>query len=415
MLQSAVIEVIIGMVFMYILLSLLVSQINTVVANLLNIRAEQLRKRLEDVVFDNDLQTRLLAHPVVGIIRPTHDGGDPKKVKTERVSQLDPTTFTKALVNVLSDPYLNIYSGLSLVKDKKERERLSSMVNQLKANANDPTRANAILTQLHETITQMEPADRPDRRALLRTLGPLQSSIRNLQMGNSGLATLLDGVSRVENVAFQRAMETVLAGVTSIDEARLSIEQWYDQKMSQTKDMYGRTMQYLSLLVGLLLALFLNIDSLHIAGTLWNDPALRATVSAAAESVDIGGMIQETDAALQESLADGETLTPEQRAAALEDSVAAAQNTLNQLLELRLPLGWTYRTPDSVSDNLLGIYDPMTDSRNLYTLLPTSGDWLGNVAAKVAGLLITAIAVAQGAPFWFDILRRLTGGKSDSK
>ena len=40
---SSILEVVIGIVFVYILLSLLVAQINTVVAYLLNIRAEQLQ------------------------------------------------------------------------------------------------------------------------------------------------------------------------------------------------------------------------------------------------------------------------------------------------------------------------------------------------------------------------------------
>lgn len=415
MLQSAILEVIIGMVFVYILLSLLVSQINTVVANVLNIRAEQLRKRLEGVVFDEDLQVRLLAHPVVGIIRPTETGDVNKRTKTERVGKLEPRTFTKALLNILSDPYLGIHSALTKVKNRQERESISRIVNQLKVNIHDPARANALLGQLHETITQLEPQDRADRKALLRTLGPLQVAIRSAQAGEeSRFATLLDGVSRVENTAFQQAMETVLSGVQTIDDARVSIEEWYDQKMGQTKDMYGRTMQYLSLFVGLVLAILLNIDSLHIAQTLWNDPALRTTVSAAAESANIGGMIADTNAALESATTPDEDITPEERAAALEDSVGAARNTLDQILELRLPIGWTFQRPVSVDDNLLPIYDPLTDSRNLYNLLPTSGAWLGNVLAKVAGLLITAISTAQGAPFWFDILRRLSGQKSIS-
>ncbi len=41
-----------------------------------------------------------------------------------------------------------------------------------------------------------------------------------------------------------------------------------------------------------------------------------------------------------------------------------------------------------------------------------SPDWLSNILKKVVGLIVTMIAVAQGAPFWFDLLQRLTGGNS---
>ena len=89
------------------------------------------------------------------------------------------------------------------------------------------------------------------------------------------------------------------------------------------------------------------------------------------------------------------------------------QATLKQLLDLRLPIGWTLENP---GDNEL-VLDPALasrdDARNLAMFWPgTNPDWFGLFLRKLIGIAITTIAVAQGAPFWFDLLRRLTRGGS---
>jgi hypothetical protein len=88
--------------------------------------------------------------------------------------------------------------------------------------------------------------------------------------------------------------------------------------------------------------------------------------------------------------------------------------TVQKILDLQLPIGWEYVevTPDLIALNQqLGLPDPRTNSRNLYNFL--RGD-LGLLLQKVLGILATTIAAAQGAPFWFDLLNRVTGGRNRS-
>ncbi len=436
MLGSAVIDVIIGLVFVYILLSLLVAQVNQIVANALNIRARQLRGRIERILFDPDIQERLLSHPVVGIVRPPQAPNESLKQRTLPVTKLASSNFSKALLNILSDPYLDFYAALNRVEDKDEYERLQAMLNQVRANIADPARANAALNRLHQEISQLDPPERRDRRALLRTLAPLQDTIRDLQSGNAGLLQILNGVSQVENRNFQQAMETVLATVQNVNEAEVAIQDWYDNKMNQTKDLYGRTMQYLSLLVGLFIAILLNIDSLYLARTLWVDSSLREQVTLAANAALANPNLTVTTG--------GDAVTspldPNADADAVErvvENFEEANAILSDLLELNLPIGWTFRPPVvRIVEDLEGIsgeediefaegqdpvaggeamvtfYDPLEDSRNLYNLIPFVGpNWFWNIIIKTAGLLVTAFAVAQGAPFWFDVLRRISGTK----
>ena len=430
MLDSAILEVIIGLVFVYILLSLLVAQMNSVIASLWNVRAEQLRKRVEGIIYDEEMQKRIMAHPIVSMIRPPRSTDvsvtelTAEKMETARVNKVQPQTFAKATINVLSDPFLALYGILEKVESDKEQARIRTAINQLKANISDQQRSNAALNQLHEVISQLEPEDRRDRRAMLRELGPLQGALRDYASDNQKLLLVYEGISQVENRAFQQALETVLAGVGTMKEAETAITNWFDNKLEQTSDWYATTMQYFSLFVGLATAILLNIDSLHISYTLWNDDQLRSSVVQAAQVAELSSLFDEEGNLITETPADTATDGTTAESDSIDEVIRnyeATQETLNQLLELRLPIGWTFRTATSMDDMAVGdesveIYNPMTDTRNLYRFVAVGDSgWFGFVVGKLSGLLITAIAVAQGAPFWFDILRRLTGQNSPAE
>ena len=66
---------------------------------------------------------------------------------------------------------------------------------------------------------------------------------------------------------------------------------------------------------------------------------------------------------------------------------------MDELNAFDLPIGWTFKTADK---------DPKTadDPRDF----PSSfSGWL----AKIMGILLSGMAAAQGAPYWFDIMRKL--------
>ncbi len=51
--------------------------------------------------------------------------------------------------------------------------------------------------------------------------------------------------------------------------------------------------------------------------------------------------------------------------------------------------------------------------RNLWLLDPANNpNWLGLIVRKLLGVVVTVIAIMQGAPFWFDLLQRLVRGSS---
>ena len=71
--MSSILEIAIGMVFVFSLLSLLVTQINTLVLNVLNLRAKQLKEGLLHMVSDKELQAKILAHPLIRMVETAVD------------------------------------------------------------------------------------------------------------------------------------------------------------------------------------------------------------------------------------------------------------------------------------------------------------------------------------------------------
>jgi hypothetical protein len=206
--------------------------------------------------------------------------------------------------------------------------------------------------------------------------------------------------------------------------------------MEQLTEAYKRRMTIYSLIIGAVLSIFLNADTLQIARTLFDDPSVRATLIAAAEEAIASGELAAAipTATLSPTLAPtplaGMTPTPVTTPVAAgqaagdtsdqpsEDTgvlVGRVEEILDQLLRLNLPLAWE---STAIEGGCFG--SPPDDfpqecesSRNVWLFAPANNPgWLGLWLRKLLGMIITVIAIAQGAPFWFDLLNRLVRGRS---
>ena len=199
----------------------------------------------------------------------------------------------------------------------------------------------------------------------------------------------------------------VLKTASSLDQARAKFAEWFDGGMERASNKYVREMQRFSLAIGFLLALLLNVDTLFLARVLWEDPALRTTVAvtAAANAPQImADFANQTDPTTGDGSID-----------AVTESISAAEATLETLLELRLPIGWVLQPAPIETSTELSLYVDRLDPRNLWQFWPPNNPdgWLGLWVLKLIGLALTTIALAQGAPFWFDLLRKLTRRNSN--
>jgi hypothetical protein len=151
------------------------------------------------------------------------------------------------------------------------------------------------------------------------------------------------------------------------------------------------------------------VDSISLTSYLWREPSIRAAVVANAERL----------AAPPD--ANGQPATPQP---------IEVQELVDQFTELKLPVGWTLRTKDDplfVGDGAgaamtcrpipggkayfgIPFYDyPLINSVPYFgdrCLTTSQPDRSTNLFTKLFGIVLTAVAARQGAPFWFDVLKR---------
>ena len=181
--------------------------------------------------------------------------------------------------------------------------------------------------------------------------------------GATDLKALIEAIKGIKNESLRnKLLPLVTQADEKIDTARKNIENWYDLTMEKTTEIYKLNMWGLAFVIAALVTLVLNVDTFAISTKLWQDSALRSAVA-----VTAGDFVKNN-----------------------QDAQAFAT-----LQKLDLPIGWQISTAP-------------------FSLIPA--DWVKippkdygwGVLFKLIGWLITMLAAAQGAPFWFDLLRKLT-------
>jgi hypothetical protein len=170
--------------------------------------------------------------------------------------------------------------------------------------------------------------------------------------------------------------------------ARQNIEDWFNNSMDRLSGWYRRRTQTLLYILAIVLAFIVNIDSVHLATFLWKDAVTSELLALTSQRL----VLENPDG-----------LSPYQT-----DEI---EKLIGQVIYANVPLGWLgLPSPSSVE----GACPTLSDThRHLllfgqcYPLTNVPVSSLGAWLVKIFGLLITGIAAAQGAPFWFDILKKL--------
>lgn len=149
------------------------------------------------------------------------------------------------------------------------------------------------------------------------------------------------------------------------------ISGWFDAQMVRVTQTYRKNIKYILAVIGLLVAVVGNIDSLQVADALKGNADLRQVIVATAGKVepDAGCTVNESD---------------------------PTKKTLECGLQ------------DLASFNAMGVVIPMSDG----AVARWQKTWSWETAAPhLLGLAVTTGAVALGGPMWFDFLMLLTGRK----
>jgi hypothetical protein len=337
MFNSTTLEVAIGMAFIYLLLSLFCTAINEALAGFLGTRAKNLEKGIRSLFTDGLKTAAASGEPAVtlaeaiynhGLIQSLYRSGPAEVTKwytrigSSLPSYIPAGVFASALIDILF-PEFHIEAGATTT--------------------DAPTGGANAATGSDKTGSALE--------SMLSALEKLPPS-----KGKEAIVTL---VKQADG---------------DIATVRQSFEGWYNDGMDRVSGWYKRKTQTVLFVIGILIAVGLNVDSIAIGKTLWISPATRSYAVAAAEDY---------------------AKEPAQANMSIHD-------TLSKFEELSLPIGWD-------SSNL-----PWMDKHWQGTSHWQSFSKFGLLSTLV-GWFLTALAMTLGAPFWFDTLNQFMVVRSTVK
>lgn len=218
---DAMLEVSIGLVFAWLILSMATMQLQEWIGTVLSWRAQFLEKAIMNMLHSQDLAKKFYDHPLIQSLR------EPGKKGYKLPSYIPPQKFADAALDV----FLSINEA-----------------------GNEEIRAADTLS-----------------------LDELRARLQSLKEANPALGRTL-------NHLFPN-LDSKTADITEIlAAARTKTESWFNDSMDRLSGWYKRHAHLWAFILGISLAFILNVDSVSIAQDLWREPTLRQTLVAQAQN-----------------------------------------------------------------------------------------------------------------------------------
>ena len=425
---EALIETAIGLFFVFLLMSLVSSQIVEWIASYRRTRAKDLEKTIRAMLQDPKIQKnidkealvladKLYEHPLIAsLARP---GSKPSYIPAGK--------FALALFDVI------LTAGTETSTIGWARVGLEQVKNRLLAALPSTAEAElfSLIDRMQELIEEARTAGSTPAEVAAQSLPPglndeLNGFLKRYAISPSTVNALVQPLmvdselqlTQILNAVLQLAksrpqlsqlvtslfssLDTYLSqGESRLSAARRTVEQWFDDAMERASGWYKRSAQLWLGVVGLVLACLLNVDTISVATALWRDPTLRQNALEQAQKYQLNS-------------ADGTTPSnPAEAAKAIRD----LNTQLSQ--DLHLPVGWrtvAYQLKAGETCMLLptrvGDVWGISTKNGCVQLREFAANQDAGAFMKVLGLLLTAAAVTQGAPFWFDLINKLSNPRS---
>jgi hypothetical protein len=476
-----VLDIVIGLMFVYLLLSLLATALNEYLSALMNLRGKELARGLSELLDDVDEK---------GAVKRALDGLAPDPVKTTTIAD----SLTERLYNHRLIRPLATRRGKAFFFRKTPR--LPSYI---------PARTFALalldLLGVRDDAATIPPAGAAGAAGAAGGAGqppipPELARVLNILKRespydvNQALSGLL-GNATLPASAKVRLTSALSASQTQLQNLHDSVEVWFNNSMDRVTGAYKRNVQGILFLLGVLIASCSNADTIDMWHRLASNDELRtAMAKRAAAYIASDTTTSDTSAAdttvktsvtppaaggtavtrpagtdttsnrppatnptpapaggtaKPDSARTGTTGTDTAAVRKARDKYLAARSELDSM---ELKLGWTaaeairvglVRKDDSVGVRKAADRRARTGAQPLVITKPKQADsvkvnknwvpagyhvdWfpIDSKAGflKLLGLLMTAIAISLGAPFWFDMLNKVisirSAGRSPSE
>ncbi|HBB32884.1 MAG TPA: hypothetical protein DC064_14065 [Cyanobacteria bacterium UBA9273] len=216
----------------------------------------------------------------------------------------------------------------------------------------------------------------------------------------------------------RRAQTRVEKTENEVNQLREEISVWFDRSMARASGVYKRNAKGVAILLGFCIAFAANADTFHILKRLSNDENLRQVITERASQVsqDVGSSSSIT-----------------------QEELAALKDTTDRVLQdISLPISWSpanlsqqfYCSPSLTnttsttadSQDWVALFNQCIPSQQTSTTifipqkiaqLMISHPWLA--LKMIIGWFLSGLAIAMGAPFWFDLLGKVVNVRNSGK
>ncbi|MDR3573399.1 MAG: hypothetical protein P4L50_06050 [Anaerolineaceae bacterium] len=328
---SDALSIVIGLVSIYLLFSIIVSYGLELIASLFQMRSKNLANAIQCMLDPS-------APTLAGAAQVKKAWAQGLDIWDKGLADKADLNISEAVIKQLNTNPVKAFYSHPIIQTLSKPNQLPSYIqpgdfsNALfdlltKAGTPDPTKPEEVLTSIKQGVAGIEDP------LLKGTILPLIQNAEIMEQDNEKRIAL----------------------------ARTNIETWFNNTMDRASGWYKRSTVWIAILIGLIVAILLNIDTLAIVQSLWANSSLRQSVGSAA----VAYIQQNQDQNANQALA--------------------------ELSSLNLPLGWNGVAADRNPQTPLGPQE--------FPVLP------GEISLKVLGLLITGLAISQGSSIWFDILQ----------
>jgi hypothetical protein len=405
---SIYVDLAIGLILAFLLLSLLVSGVNEAFVRLLGIRSKFLWAYLRDTLDGGPEEGKSWIPSKIADIfaklpfskddpRPVHSP-DPAPSVVEPM-RVDPVVLPAAEELATDGSTANTAEGLA---DEGGTERVTEGLAVGEATGGPaaesavgkPGEGLAPIDMTARLYERLQEIDHPKgARTSIANIPPERFSGAVMELASAeenGIEGLLAKLEAINSPLAGHLRGVWEGAQRDMGKFRKGVENWFDGEMQRLSMLYGRYVKLVVFALGVVLTLLFSMDALEYGKTLLRDNAYRTGVTA------IAGGGGDGYAALRDKCAGSEAAVAEPYGCVTESlsSPALVKIFDHALVSVTMPP----EDSDEPSFHWNG--------GAWWDRLITPGHW--------PGYLLTMVALLFGASFWWDVLRRLTGVRGRS-
>ena len=371
MLSSGIIDLAIGLAFVFGVTAALASVATELISRFLGLRGAYLLGGLRELLDSEQVGTDLT--------RAEKDYDAWKNIVAGTPTDEKPQSVTGA---VLGSPILRSQGMVGDITSRKLLVQASKPGRPRVRNVEPEKRAP--LGDLRSLPAYISPTAFAD--AVIDLLVP-KPTAQTIPAGPTTLATVRQSIQKIMSQdpmpAYMAPLMPLMTSVNTlvttaeddITSVRTSIENWYNDHMDRVSGWYKRHVALFTIIAGAILVILLNLNAITIGRALYSNSVIGSAVATAAGNHPPCTKADST-------------------------CLGQLQTDLATVAQAGLPIGWATVSACADAPSACNWWQ----ARGITS---TSGNSAWQILLVIVGFLITIVALTPGARFWFDLLGKL--------